>query len=140
MINQVKRTLRITTDVFDDEIGDMIDADSDQLRFAAGYDHCWVTGAQTGALRHIASVEDLKSGLRMDTLTDLPGVQFYTANFLPRQRGKGGAVYGPRCALCLETEYYPDSLRFPDFPQPVFAPGEAYRAETVYRFSQITKS
>jgi hypothetical protein len=26
MINQVKRALRITTDVFDDEIGDMIDA------------------------------------------------------------------------------------------------------------------
>ena len=47
---------------------------------------------------------------------------------------KGGAVYGRRCALCPETEYYPDSVHFPAFPQPVFAAGERYRAETVYRF------
>ena len=65
----------------------------------------------------------------------LDGVQLYTANFLPRQRGKGGAAYGRRSALCLETEYYPDRIHHPAFPQPVFAAGEPYRAETVYRFS-----
>ena len=51
-------------------------------------------------------------------------------------RGKGGAICGRRSALCLETEYWPDSVHFPAFPQPVFSPGETYRAETVYRFSQ----
>ena len=51
-------------------------------------------------------------------------------------RGEGGAVCGWRSALCLETEYYPDSVHFPAFPQPVFSPGETYRAETIYRFSQ----
>lgn len=116
-------------------IGERIDAPWDQLRFADGYDHCFVTGAEPGALREIASVEDDRAGLRMEVLTDLPGVQVYTSNFLPRQRGKGGAVYGRRCALCLETEYWPDSIHFPAFPQPVFAPFEPYRAETVYRFS-----
>ena len=118
-------------------IGEQIDAPWDQLRFADGYDHCFVTDAQPGALRHVASVEDARTALRMDVLTDLPGVQFYTANFLPRQRGKGGAVYGRRCALCLETEYYPDSVHFPDFPQPIFAAGEVCRTETVYRFSAL---
>lgn len=118
-------------------VGEVIDAPWDQLRLAGGYDHCFVTGAQPGALRHIASVEDARSALRMDVLTDLPGVQFYSANNLPDTRGKGGAVYGRRCALCLETGYYPDSVHFPDLPQPIFAPGEAYRAETVYRFSQM---
>ena len=116
-------------------IGERIDTPWDQLRFADGYDHCFVTGAEPGALREIASVEDDRAGLRMEVLTDLPGVQVYTSNFLPRQRGKGGAVYGRRCALCLETEYWPDSIHFPAFPQPVFAPFEPYRAETVYRFS-----
>lgn len=117
-------------------IGEEIDADWDQLRFAFGYDHCLVTGAQ-GALTHVARVEDLQSNCRMDVLTDLPGVQFYTANALPRQQGKGQALYEPRCALCLETGYYPDSLHFPFFPQPVFSAGEVYRAETVYRFSSL---
>ena len=115
-------------------IGDGIDTDWEQLRYAAGYDHCFVTGAETGTLKKIALVEDPHTDCRMEVSTDLPGVQFYTANFLPSQRGKGGAHYGPRCALCLETEYFPDSIQFTDFPQCVFDAGEIYQAETVYRF------
>ena len=115
-------------------VGDAIDTDWDQLRFASGYDHCFVTGAKPGSLKTIALVEDPQSGCRMEVSTDLPGVQFYTANFLSSQAGKQGAHYGPRCALCLETEYFPDSIHFPDFPQCIFDAGEIYRAETVYRF------
>ena len=74
------------------------------------------------------------TGCRMEVSTDLPGVQFYTANFLPSQKGKSGAHYGPRCALCLETEHFPDSIHFPLFPQCVFDAGEMYQAETIYRF------
>lgn len=115
-------------------VGDAIDTDWDQLRFASGYDHCFVTGAKPGSLKKIALVEDPQSGCRMEVSTDLPGVQFYTANFLPVQSGKRSAHYGPRCALCLETEYFPDSIHFPDFPQCIFDAGEIYQAETVYRF------
>ena len=115
-------------------VGDAIDTDWDQLRFAAGYDHCFVTGANPGNLKRIALVEDPRSGCRMEVSTDLPGVQFYTANFLSSQAGKQGAHYGPRFALCLETEYFPDSIHFPDFPQCIFDAGETYQAEAVYRF------
>ena len=115
-------------------VGDAIDTDWDQLRFALGYDHCFATGASLGDLKKIALVEDPQSGCRMEVSTDLPGVQFYTANFLPSQAGKQSAHYGPRCALCLETESFPDSIHFPDFPQCIFDAGEIYRAETVYRF------
>ncbi len=115
-------------------VGADIDADDPQLHYARGYDHCFVTGANPCNRRKIALVEDPASGLHMEVETDLPGVQFYTANFLPVQKGKGGAAYGPRCALCLETEHYPDSIHHPGFPQCVYDPGEIYRAETVYRF------
>ena len=114
-------------------IADTIDLTVPQLRYAAGYDHCFVTGVE-GRLGKIAYVEAPDASLSMTVSTDLPGVQFYTANFLPVQNGKSGAVYGPHCALCLETEYFPDSIHFPHFPQAVFAAGERYHAETVYRF------
>ena len=116
------------------QIGSDIDSVWDQLLFAGGYDHCFVTGTTVGHLKKIALVTDPASGLGMEVWTDLPGVQFYTANFLPVQSGKGGAKYGPRCALCLETEYFPDSIHHPSFPQAVFGPGELYHAETIYRF------
>jgi aldose 1-epimerase len=115
-------------------VGAEIDADDPQLHNARGYDHCYATCAKPGKSEKIALVEDPASGLGMEVETDLPGVQFYTANFLPVQHGKGGAAYGPRCALCLETEHFPDSIHHPGFPQCVYNPGEIYRAETVYRF------
>ena len=118
-------------------LGAEIDADFPQLRLAGGYDHCFVTGAQPGRPEHIATLEDARGGCRMEVFTDLPGVQVYSANFLPPVRGKGGARYAARSALCLETQYYPDSLHFPHFPQPLIAAGEAYGRETVYRLSRL---
>ena len=35
----------------------------------------------------------------------------------------------------LETQFYPDSLHHPGWPQPITRAGETYRSETVYRFS-----
>ena len=56
------RILPVTGTVMDlrsgRRIGDGIDTDWDQLRFAAGYDHCFVTGAEAGRLKKIALVED----------------------------------------------------------------------------------
>ena len=110
------------------------DLDLEQIRFARGYDHCYVTDAAIGELKKIALFRSPDTGIGMEVSTDLPGFQFYTANFLPVQNGKGDAVYGPQSGFCVETQYFPDSIHFPSFPQCVFGPGEAYRAETVYRF------
>ena len=118
-------------------LGEEIEADFAQLRLTDGYDHCFVTGARPGERKPIAVLEDARSGCRMELESDLPGLQLYSANKLAPTRGKGGALYTRRGAICLETQYYPDSLHFPDFPQPVFAAGEPYRTETVFRFSQL---
>ena len=72
-------------------------------------------------------------GLRF-SFTTQPGVQFYTANFLDGQHGKGGAVYYRHAGLCLETQHFPDSVNHPDFPSVVLRPGETYRHTTVHRF------
>lgn len=114
------------------QIGKDINCDYDQLHLSNGYDHNWVLDTQPGIPRLIARVEH--SGLTMEVLTDLPGVQFYTANSNRPQIGKNGAAYDRRGALCLETQYFPDNIHHPNFAQSVFEAGETYRATTIYRF------
>lgn len=115
-------------------IGQDINADFEQLKFAGGYDHNWVIDGWDGNLRHIATVKAPGSGRVMKVYTTLPGVQFYAGNFIEQQTGKGGAAYGFRAGLCLETQYFPDAANKPQFPSTIFGGGREYDSETIYRF------
>ena len=115
-------------------IGDEIDADYAQLTMVQGYDHNWALNTTYGKVEKIAQVEDEKAGRVMEVYTDLPGVQFYAGNCITPQTGKGGAHYDKRCALCLETQYFPNSINIPEFIQPVFEAGQAYHTTTIYKF------
>ena len=44
-------------------------------------------------------------------------------------------VYGKRHGLCLETQYYPDSINKKEFPSCVFGGDKEYDSVTVYKFS-----
>lgn len=115
-------------------IGDEIDADWDQLTMVQGYDHNWALDTTFGKVEKIAQVEDEKAGRVMEVYTDLPGVQFYAGNCITPQTGKGGVHYDVRHALCLETQYFPNSINEPNFRQPVFEAGEVFHTTTVYKF------
>jgi len=117
-------------------IGARIDAGDEQLLLAGGYDHNWVLNKMGNELSPAARVSEPTTGRVMEVLTREPGVQFYTANFLDGSlSGKEASVYGRRCALCLETQHFPDSPNKPDFPSTVIRPGDLYETTTVYRFS-----
>lgn len=118
----------------DKVIGNEIDADMEQLQLTGGYDHNWVIEGADGSLQHIATVKAPNSGRVMKVYTTLPGVQFYAGNFIEEQTGKGGAVYSKRHGLCLETQYYPDTIHHDNFPSCVFGEGKDYDSVTVYRF------
>lgn len=116
------------------KIGKEIHADNEQLKLTQGYDHNWVIDNADGSLREIALVEESTSGRGMKVFSDLPGVQFYAGNCIADQTGKGGASYGERSGLCLETQYYPDTANKPEFPSAVFGPEREYDTTTVYQF------
>src|SRR5208282_1428947 len=98
-------------------IGAQIKADDEQLHLGNGYDHNWVLDSGGGKLAEAAEVYDPSSGRVMKVLTDQPGIQFYSGNFLDGSiKGKGGQPYQQHAALCLETQHYPDSPNHPDFP------------------------
>lgn len=119
-------------------IGQDINEDYEALVFGSGYDHNWVLNHPSNELALCAASESDKTGIRMEVYTDLPGMQFYTANFLNDQMpGKGGAVYSKRCCYCFETQYYPNAVNTPEFPSPILKGGQEYQTTTIYKFSTI---
>lgn len=115
-------------------IGERIDEPFRQLTLAGGYDHNWVL-ADHRAPKKFARAWSPDTGIAMDVTTDLPGVQFYTGNFIEGcPAGKGGVVYGNRHGFCLETQFFPDTPNQPSFPSCVLRAGEEYHSTTIYAF------
>lgn len=114
-------------------IGRDIGADYDALNLQGGYDHNYEVFCDPCAI-----LTDPVSGRTMAVSTDLPGVQFYAGNFLD-QPGKGGVYYGKRAGVALETQYYPDSVNHPEWPQPFVKAGTPWHSETRFRFTVLKK-
>ncbi len=93
------------------------------------YDHCFVLGGTP-----CARLYSPESGIAMTVTTDMPAVQFYAGGATGVRLGKNGTVYGKNSALCLETQYYPDSPNRPAFPSPLLRKGEKYFSKTSYKF------
>ena len=80
---------------------------------SGGYDDNYVLPATPGV--KLAAV--LTNGRRtLRVLTDAPGMQVYTGDYLPLKRG----------GVALEAQNYPDSPHHPHFPSIVLRPGERY--------------
>ena len=111
------------------EIGTDIGADDEQLKRAGGYDHNYVLSGSKAAVLYSP-----ESGIEMTVETDLPGMQFYSANFLTERQGKGGSVMHRRDAACFETQLYPNAMNCYAFPSPVLRAGAHLHTETSYAF------
>lgn len=117
------------------EIGRDIEEDFDQLIYGQGYDHNFVLSKEMDGLEKIATVCGDVSGIQMDVWTDCIGVQLYTGNFLAGELGPNGHCYAKRAGVCLETQYFPNSINEPNFVRPFTEAGSKYETKTVYVFS-----
>jgi aldose 1-epimerase len=118
-------------------IGARLGEANEQVRIRHGYDHNFcLRGGVTAEPRLAARLEDPRSGRVLELLTNQPGVQFYSGNFLDGSvTGKYGRVHRRYDALCLEPQVYPDTPNHPDFPSARLDPGQTYRHTSRYRFS-----
>lgn len=114
-------------------LGDAIGDDYEAIRFGNGYDHNWVL-KNDGKFVKVAQAVSEKSGIVMEVRTDLPGIQMYTANFLEHEKGKDGAVYESRDAVCFETQYFPDAVHHENFVSPICKKDTPYHTVTSYKF------
>ena len=112
-------------------VGQDIEADNEQLRLGCGYDHNFCLNNPADA----AQLSSAETGILMCVSTTMPGVQFYSGNFLDEHPGKGGSMIHRRGAVCLETQLWPDAMNHWGFPCAILRKGEKLESETSYFFS-----
>jgi aldose 1-epimerase len=118
----------------DEVVRDGTDA---QVVIGRGIDHNFVLDAGgTREPKLAARLEDPASGRVLEVLTDQPGVQVYTGNFLVGALiGKRGHVYRMGDGIALEPQLFPDTPNQPSFGSARIAPGKPYRHRMIYRVS-----
>ncbi|KAL4713389.1 hypothetical protein ACJJTC_010374 [Scirpophaga incertulas] len=98
-----------------------------------------VTTHDSQKINFVSRVVHAPSGRCLEIFSDQPGVQLYTANFLPSSDqspiiGKGSATYRRHGAFCLETQKFPDAVHHTNFPSAMLKPGDLYVHNVLYRF------
>lgn len=113
------------------------DTECEQIRVGLGYDHNYILD-KPGFDECFVRVRSDATGIVMEGFTDRPGVQVYSGNHMGEvDDGKNGARYPFRGALCLETQYFPDTPNHASFPNCIYKAGEPFVSETIYKFSCI---
>ena len=105
-----------------------IGADYEPLILQGGYDHNFEAAQPVAAV-----LRNPETGLSMTVSTTCPGIQIYTANFLD-VTGKQGHRYPRRSGVALETQFAPDSVNHPEWPQPFTPAHTPYHSETRFQF------
>lgn len=108
-----------------------------QIVIGHGIDHNFAIDAgKTAQPKLVARLEDPRSGRVLDVLSDQPGVQVYTGNFLDGTlTGKKGHLYRMGDGIALEPQLFPDTPNQPAFGSARVDPGRPYHHRMVYRLS-----
>lgn len=117
-------------------LGEDINSGHEQLELVGGYDHAWTVRNNGKNLVDCAEVYCPESGINMTVRTNSPAILLYTGNVLPAvdYPSKDGAAYENRGGFCLETCFYPNSVKFPHFGLGFLKKGEVFDYETEYVF------
>jgi aldose 1-epimerase len=113
------------------------DARDPQMVIGRGYDHNYVlNGKAGGAPRLAARLADPKSGRVLEILSDQPGIQFYSGNFIDGTMvGKSGKIYRQGDGIALEPQHFPDAPNKPQFAPVRLDPGQTYRNVMIFRLT-----
>lgn len=103
-----------------------------QLQYTGGYDHNFVLRQEEEQPFVVAKGDH--SNITMKAYTNLPGVQFYSGNFLKNEAGKEGTIYRQHNGLCLETQFFPNAINTPSFTSPILPKDIKKSFWTSYRF------
>ncbi|MFV0537805.1 MAG: hypothetical protein ACK5M3_10580 [Dysgonomonas sp.] len=89
-----------------------------------GYNAYFIRQSNKEAL---GSVKDITSGRVLDVYSTMPGILFYTGDFLSGE-------FLPFQGLCLEAQYYPDAMNHTDFVSNILEPNKEKTDIITYSF------
>lgn len=112
-------------------IGRDILADYEPLQLPEGYDHSYPTEQPL-----CARLSDPVSGRVLSVYTDCPAVHVYSGNLIDLE-GKDGVHYCNQSGIALETQFYPDAIHHPHWPQPIAKADKPWVSRTDFVFSII---
>lgn len=117
------------------KIGKHINDDYYQIRYARGFDNNWVINNDNGKIKKAARAYSNDTGIELGVFTDLPGIQFYSGNYLDgAENGKNNTPIKNHSGFCLECQYFPNAFANNNFEKPVLKAGELYNKTIIYKF------
>lgn len=119
------------------KVGEDIYSEYGQIKWFGGYDSNYVVRdyKEKKEMRKVAELYSTESGIKMLCETTMPGFQIYTANHLSGEKGKKGSIMNRYDAICIETQYFPNSMEHDNFEKPILRKNEEYHQITRYSFS-----
>lgn len=115
---------------------DALESDDEQIRRGKGFDHNFCICRTGYGLCMDATVYDPASGIHMEVISNQPGLQVYSGQYMDGQEaGKRGTTLDYHGSITLETQNWPDAPNKPSFPNPYLKPGDTYRHTCIYKFS-----
>lgn len=124
--------------VFDFRNGRVVADDIDNVPdfvTTAGYDHNFILKSEGDKMILATVAVGDKTGIKMETYTNKPAIQFYAGNMMDECVAKNGADYKKRQGFCLETQVCPNCHNVPHLGNAVVKKGELYSDATTYKFS-----
>lgn len=117
------------------QIGDDLLKD-DQQHMAKGYDHCYLFDSERDKSKPVATLVAPDGLVKLSIVTDKPGLQLYTGNWLAGQPCREGGTYDSYAGVALETQFLPDSPNQPGWLQPscILQPEQEYSYRTTFSF------
>ena len=102
-----------------------------------GYDVNFCILDNENELGFVGRFEHRKSKRALECFSNQPGLEFYTGNYLPKDKslvGKSGCAYQKHGGFVLETQKYPDSINQKFGHDYILRPGQVYDHKVTYKF------
>ncbi|WP_196158105.1 aldose epimerase family protein [Reinekea sp. G2M2-21] len=108
----------------------------EQLIRAGGIDHCFCY-PDDQQLKILAQARHTGSNTQLTCRSTLPGMQFYTGNFLGGTPKSDDTRFATHGAFCFEPGYWPDSPNHEHFPDCTISPEKDFSAIIEYSFDSM---